>query len=111
MTAPFQLLGQWISAAHAANEIDLEALARQAGLSVYHCLRMFSSVLGITPHQYLLRRRVARAARLLADGDELGARQMRAVDGYLAQAAGWSLPEASSCPRPHRPPWSTPTAP
>ncbi len=28
-------------------------------------------------------------ARLLADGDELGARQMRAVDGYLAQAAGW----------------------
>ncbi|OYU79443.1 MAG: AraC family transcriptional regulator [Burkholderiales bacterium PBB5] len=61
-------LAQWIEA-HASEDIDLEALARQAGLSVYHCLRMFSSVLGVTPHQYLLRCRLRRAAQLLVDAD------------------------------------------
>lgn len=57
---------QWIEA-HAAHDIDLKALARQAGLSAYHYLRVFASVLGVTPHQYLLRCRLRRAAQLLAD--------------------------------------------
>ncbi len=54
---------------HAAEEIDLARLARRAGLSPYHFLRVFSRVLGVTPHQYLLRCRLRRAARLLADED------------------------------------------
>jgi AraC family transcriptional regulator len=58
----------WIDA-HAADDIDLQVLARQASLSVYHYLRVFSAVLGITPHQYLLRCRLRRAAQLLADED------------------------------------------
>jgi AraC family transcriptional regulator len=36
-------------------------------LSPFHFLRLFSSVLGVTPHQYLIRSRLRRAARLLAD--------------------------------------------
>jgi AraC family transcriptional regulator len=58
----------WIEL-HTADDVDLQVLARQAGLSVYHYLRLFSSVLGITPHQYLLRCRLRQAAQLLADED------------------------------------------
>lgn len=50
-------------------ELDLEQAARQAGLSPFHFLRLFSSVLGVTPHQYLVRSRLRHAARLLADDD------------------------------------------
>ncbi|MDA9464484.1 helix-turn-helix transcriptional regulator [Bradyrhizobium sp. CCBAU 53415] len=50
-------------------EVDLEQAARQAGLSPFHFLRLFSSVLGVTPHQYLVRSRLRHAARKLADDD------------------------------------------
>ena len=56
----------WVDA-HAGDPIDLAAQARQAGLSPWHYLRVFSSVLGVTPHQYLVRSRLRRAARLLAE--------------------------------------------
>jgi AraC-like DNA-binding protein len=56
----------WIEA-HSHREIELEDVARQAGISPFHFLRSFSSVLGVTPHQYLLRSRLRRAARYLAD--------------------------------------------
>ena len=50
-------------------EIDLEQAARLADLSPFHFLRLFSNVLGVTPHQYLVRSRLRHAARLLADDD------------------------------------------
>src|SRR5258708_3423482 len=56
----------WI-AAHSHRQIDLEDAAGQAGISPFHFLRLFSSVLGVTPHQYLVRSRLRHAARLLAD--------------------------------------------
>jgi len=58
----------WIDA-HSAEEVDLEAAAREVGLSAFHFLRLFSRVLGVTPHQYLVRARLRRAARLLADDE------------------------------------------
>jgi AraC family transcriptional regulator len=58
----------WIDA-HAAEPIDLYGLAGRAGLSPYHYLRIFSSSLGVTPHQYLVRRRLCRAAQLLTEED------------------------------------------
>ena len=54
---------------NAHQDIDLEATAAQAGLSPWHFLRVFARVVGVTPHQYLLRARLRRAARMLA-GDE-----------------------------------------
>ncbi|WOH81230.1 AraC family transcriptional regulator [Bradyrhizobium sp. BEA-2-5] len=51
------------------HQIDLDDTAEQAGLSTFHFLRLFSSVLGVTPHQYLVRSRLRHAARLLADDD------------------------------------------
>lgn len=41
-------------------------LAREVGLSPYHFLRVFTAVTGVTPHQWLLRSRLRRAAGLLA---------------------------------------------
>ena len=56
----------WIEA-HAAENVDLTRAAHVVGLSPFHFLRVFSGVLGVTPHQYLVRARLRRAARLLAD--------------------------------------------
>jgi AraC-like DNA-binding protein len=56
----------WIDA-HSHLPIHLERAADQAGLSPFHFLRLFSNVLGVTPHQYLVRSRLRHAARLLAD--------------------------------------------
>jgi AraC family transcriptional regulator len=56
----------WLEA-HAAEPVSLQEAARVAGLSPFHFLRVFSAVAGATPHQYLLRLRLARAAQLLAE--------------------------------------------
>ena len=58
----------WIDE-HAEEAVDLERAAREAGVSAFHFLRTFRNVLGVTPHQYLIRARLRRAARLLADDD------------------------------------------
>jgi AraC-like DNA-binding protein len=58
----------WIDA-HSHRPIDLEQAAAQAEISPFHFLRLFSGVLGVTPHQYLVRSRLRHAARLLADDD------------------------------------------
>jgi len=56
----------WIDA-NSENEINLDTAANVAGLSNFHFLRVFSRALGVTPHQYLVRCRLRRAARLLAE--------------------------------------------
>ncbi len=55
----------WLEA-NASGKIDLATTAQQAGLSAFHFLRLFERVVGATPHQYLTRTRLRRAARLLA---------------------------------------------
>ena len=56
----------WLDA-HCHESVDLERAARCVGLSPFHFLRLFSNVLGVTPHQYLVRSRLRRAARMLVD--------------------------------------------
>ena len=51
---------------HAHEPIDLDRAATAVGLSSFHFLRLFANILGVTPHQYLVRSRLRRAARLLA---------------------------------------------
>jgi AraC-like DNA-binding protein len=58
----------WIDA-NSHRPINLEDAAAQAGISPYHFLRLFSEVVGATPHQYLVRSRLRHAARRLADDD------------------------------------------
>lgn len=56
----------WIDA-HSHQDVELDDAAAQAGVSPFHFLRLFAGVLGVTPHQYLVRSRLRHAARLLAD--------------------------------------------
>src|SRR5262245_44561618 len=60
----------WIDA-QAHRDIGLDDAAEQAGISTFHFLRLFSEVLGVTPHQYLVRSRLRHAARRLADDNSL----------------------------------------
>ncbi len=59
----------WISS-HSQQDMSLDQSAARAGLSLFHFLRLFSRVLGVSPHQYLVRSRLRHAARLLAGGEQ-----------------------------------------
>jgi len=59
----------WISS-HSQQDTHLAQAAARAGLSPFHFLRLFSRVLGVSPHQYLVRSRLRHAAQLLARGDQ-----------------------------------------
>ncbi|HEY0685299.1 MAG TPA: AraC family transcriptional regulator [Steroidobacter sp.] len=59
----------WIDA-NAQEDIDLTTVAKVAGLSSYHFLRVFAAVVGVTPHQYLVRARLRNAARLLVESEQ-----------------------------------------
>ena len=49
-------------------ELNLATLARQARLSPYHFLRTFRTVTGVTPYQFILRKRLRAAAlRLMSE--------------------------------------------
>jgi AraC family transcriptional regulator len=48
-------------------EITLQDLAQQAGTSVFHFARLFKRRTGVSPHQYLLQRRIDQARSLLGD--------------------------------------------
>ncbi|MBL4689162.1 MAG: AraC family transcriptional regulator [Nannocystaceae bacterium] len=53
-----------------ADEVSPDDLAHVAGLSKYHFLRQFSSVVGITPGAYLRTLRLCHAARLLRSSEK-----------------------------------------
>jgi AraC-like DNA-binding protein len=54
---------------HLEERISLQMLAQIAGLSVHYFARAFKQSEGVTPHDYLLQRRVERAQELLAETD------------------------------------------
>jgi AraC-like DNA-binding protein len=56
--------------AHAEEPLALTDLAREAAMSRYHFLRVFKQVAGMTPHQFVLRTRLNRAAVRLRRSDE-----------------------------------------
>ncbi|MFZ5792091.1 MAG: helix-turn-helix transcriptional regulator [Pseudomonadota bacterium] len=56
--------------ADAAAPLTLADLAREAAMSPYHFLRSFRQVVGMTPHQFVLRTRLHRAAVRLRRSDD-----------------------------------------
>jgi transcriptional regulator GlxA family with amidase domain len=54
---------------HFADDLDLDRLARVAGISKYHFVRSFEAAFGETPIRYLTRRRIERAQDLLRSAD------------------------------------------
>lgn len=64
LDARFETVVRWIDQ-HAGGMPTLAACARVAGLSPIHFHRAFTRALGMTPHAYAQRRRLARALELL----------------------------------------------
>lgn len=54
----------------AEETLTIAGLARDAAMSPYHFLRTFRQVVGVTPHQFILRTRLYRAALRLRQTDE-----------------------------------------
>jgi AraC-like DNA-binding protein len=54
-----------------AAPITLPDLARASGLSQFRLLRAFVKATGLTPHAYLMQRRIEKARRLIAGGESL----------------------------------------
>jgi len=71
--------------ANLASALSLDAIARAACLSATHFARAFKRATGLAPHQYLMRMRLERARRLLAQSDHSIAR--------IAQDCGFSHQE------------------
>lgn len=49
--------------------LDLDHIAGCAGFSRYHFIRIFRRAFGVTPHQYLIQRRIEKAQALLTHTD------------------------------------------
>ena len=62
----------------------LAVLAQTAGLSRYQFLRGFARATGLTPHAYLMQRRLHRARQLIARGARLA--EAAAVSGFADQS-------------------------
>lgn len=54
-----------------ASSVSLAALAEASGLGRFQVLRSFSQSTGLTPHPYLVQRRIDLARRLIATGQSL----------------------------------------
>jgi transcriptional regulator GlxA family with amidase domain len=71
--------------AHLEESISIDALARIAGLSMYHFSRAFKQSEGVTPHHYLLQCRVRRAKELLT-GTDLPLSEIALASGFSDQS-------------------------
>lgn len=52
---------------HTAQDLTLEILAKQAGFSLYHFIRLFRQTTGETPHHFVQRQHIERARHLIAE--------------------------------------------
>ena len=71
--------------AHLGESMDLAELAAVAGLSVFHFARQFKQTVGVTPHSYLIQRRVERAQDMLARTD-LALSEIAVAAGFSDQS-------------------------
>jgi AraC-like DNA-binding protein len=70
---------------HLAERVSIERLAAIAGLSVFHFARAFKQSQGMTPHGYLLHRRIVRAQELLGQ-TESPLSEIALVSGFADQS-------------------------
>lgn len=66
--------------------LPLDAIAKNAGYSKYHLNRMFKDYVGCSLYQYIQRRRLTEAARLLIDTD-MSITDISLIAGYDTQQA------------------------
>ena len=56
---------------HYADDIDLDNIADQAHFSKFHFIRLFKSIYGRTPNNYLIKIRIENAKAILANGHSI----------------------------------------
>ena len=71
---------------HVDTALTLEQMAAIAHLSAYHFARQFKASTGLSPHQYVIARRVERAQQLLREGDDLALAAVAAGAGFSDQS-------------------------
>jgi AraC family transcriptional regulator len=71
--------------AHLSDDPTVAELARECGLSSGYFSRAFRRTTGVTPHQWLIRKRVERARQLLL-GNGLGLADIALVCGFVDQS-------------------------
>jgi AraC family transcriptional regulator len=71
--------------AHLGQDLSLELLAQQTGLSPFHFARVFRRTTGESPHQFVLHRRVELARQLLRETDAPLA-QVAQESGFASQS-------------------------
>ena len=71
--------------AHIEKRISVDALASLANLSVCYFVRAFKQSVGVTPHDYLIRRRVERTMELLS-GTEMSLSEIALAAGFADQS-------------------------
>jgi len=67
-----------------AERVELQDLAVVAGMSKFHFVRVFTAILGVTPHRCQLLLRLARAKAMLREGSEIA--QVAAHAGFWDQS-------------------------
>ena len=72
--------------AHLAEKLDLEIVANAVHYSKYHLHRMFTNTVGLTMHDYLQRRQLTEAAKLLVFSDR-SIFDIALIAGYESQQA------------------------
>lgn len=55
---------------HLDKRLDLDGISKGVGYSKYHLHRLFTGIIGMTAHNYIQRRRLTEAARLLISTDK-----------------------------------------
>jgi AraC family transcriptional regulator len=68
-----------------ANSLSLPEIAAASGLSISHCQRAFRQSVGVSVHQYVIRRRVERAESLLTQ-EKLSVAQIALEVGFAHQS-------------------------
>jgi len=68
--------------ARAFENISLAEVARASFLSPYHFHRAFRGAFGVSPHDYVTRLRIARAAHLLREAPDLSVTQVAGAVGF-----------------------------
>ena len=65
------------------NNIDLASCAKSCGYSQYHFLRLFKYTTGMTPADYIRKRRISEIAKQIAENMRLSVRMLRGIQPCL----------------------------